>query len=84
MIVDPNDYRLADFKLLLPLRPDARTLIIDTEEARFLRHLAGELGEVHTVGRKPDSQSAPQPSSEDSFNVTLRRLARPEGLYDLV
>ena len=84
MNIDPNDYRLADFKLLLPLRPDARTLVIDAEESRFLQHLASELGQVHTVGMEPDAQSAPLPTSGASSNGTVRRLARPEGLYDLV
>jgi hypothetical protein len=84
MTVDPNDYRLADFKLLLPLRPDARTLVIAAEETRFLRHLAGELRDVHAVGTEPDSPSAPQLTSGASANATVRRLAQPEGLYDLV
>jgi len=84
MTIDPNDYRLADFKLLLPLRPDARALIIDAEETRFLRHLAGELGEVHAVGMEPDPQSAARPTSAAGSEGTVRRLARPEGLYDLV
>jgi hypothetical protein len=84
MTVDPNDYRLADFKLLLPLRPDARALVIGAEEPLFLRHLAGELREVHAVGMEPDPPSAPQPTSGASSNATVRRLAQPEGLYDLV
>jgi len=84
MTVDPTDYRLADFKLLLPLRPDARTLVIDAEETRFLRHLAGELGEVHAVGMEPDAQSATLPTSGASSTGRVRRVARPEGLYDLV
>jgi len=82
--VDPNDYRLADFKVLLPLRPDARTLIVGAEEPLFLRHLAGELREVHAVGTEPDPASAPQPTSGAISNATVRRLAQPEGLYDLV
>jgi hypothetical protein len=84
MTVDPNDYRLADFKLLLPSRPDTRTLVIDAGDTRFLRHLAGELGEVHAVGMEPDPQPAAQPTSGAGSNGTVRRLARPEGLYDLV
>ena len=84
MTLDPNDYRLADFKLLLPLRPDARTLIIDAGETRFLRHLAGEMGEVHAVGMEPEAQSAPMATFGTRSNVGVRRLARPEGLYDLV
>jgi hypothetical protein len=84
MTVDPNDYRLADFKLLLPLRPDTRTLVIDAGETRFLQHLTGELGEVHTVGVEPDPRFTAQPMSGVSSNGTVRRLARPEGLYDLV
>ena len=72
MNIDPNDYRLADFKLLLPFRQQARALVIDVGEIRFLRHLAGELGELHAVGVELDS------------NSSLRRLDRPEGLYDLV
>lgn len=84
MNIDPNDYRLADLKLLLPLRPDARALVIDAEETRFLRHLVGELGEVHAVGMEPDAQSTPLPTSGASSSGTVRRSARPEGLYDLV
>lgn len=84
MSVDPNDYRLADFKLLLPLRPDARALIIDTEEVRFLRHLADELGEVHTISAEPPPKSGPQPNSGASSTAVGQRLARPQGLYDLV
>lgn len=44
-----NDFRLADFKLLLPLRRDTRTLVIAAADARFLPHLADELGEIHVV-----------------------------------
>ncbi len=84
MSVDPNDYRLADFKLLLPLRPGARTLVVDAVETRFLHHLAGELGEVHSVGTDPDSQAASQTPAGPRSTGSVRRLARPEGLYDLV
>jgi len=84
MTADPNDYRLADFKLLLPLRPGARTLIIDAKETWFLRHLAIELGEMHAVGVEPDPQSAARPTSGVGSNGSVCRLARPEGLYDLV
>lgn len=44
-----NDFRLADFKLLLPLRRDARTLVIAAADTRFLPHLADELGEIQVV-----------------------------------
>ncbi|MDP3518323.1 MAG: hypothetical protein Q8S94_14250 [Pseudohongiella sp.] len=44
-----NDFRLADFKLLLPLRRDQRTLVINAADTRFLAHLANELGEIHVV-----------------------------------
>jgi len=73
-----KDFRLADFKLLLPLRRDVRTLVIATADTRFLLHLANELGEVHVINS--NSQSSPAASSDDK----LQRLTRPEGLYGLV
>lgn len=70
MSVDPDDYRLADFKLLLPLRASARALVIDAGETRFVRHLAGELAELHCVDTEPGARSTAQ--------------AAADGLYDLV
>jgi len=82
MSVVPNDYRLADFKLLLPLQQNTRALIIDAEEIRFLPHLVDELGEIHSVGIEGSPPSGPQPISGGNTNV--QRLVRPLGLYDLV
>jgi hypothetical protein len=53
-----KDFRLADFKLLLPLRRDVRTLVIAVEDTRFLPHLADELGEIDIV--QGDSLTRPE------------------------
>ncbi|MCC5871558.1 MAG: phosphotransferase [Gammaproteobacteria bacterium] len=68
--------------MLLPLRRDARALLIGAEDTRFIRHLAGELGELHTVGMATAPLAATQATS--SCAGIERRLVRPEGLYDLV
>jgi len=84
MMIDPDDYRLADFKLLLPLQRSARTLVIDAADTRFLRHLVSELEEVHVVDVQPGALSAPQPESPATCGASVRWVPQPEGLYDLV
>lgn len=43
---DPADYRLADFKVLLPLRSDLRILVIDVAEPAFALHLAADVDSI--------------------------------------
>ena len=81
MTIDPNDYRLADFKVLLPLRVDTRTLVIDVADARFLPHLLGELGPVDTVGVVP---GAPADVGIARSANPVQEVSEPRGLYDLV
>lgn len=82
-----EDYRLADFKVLLPLGPDVRTLVIATRQAVFLPHLAGELGAIDLVVEPP--QEAFQDATLAALAglaapERLRRIGVPEGTYDLV
>lgn len=81
MTVDSNDYRLADFKLLLPLGQKTRTLIINVQERRFLPHLTQELGEVHQVDKAPVPESATHPLYDLVFSDSLDavRYLRPGG-----
>ncbi len=82
-----EDYRLADFKLLLPLGGEIRTLVSATRQAAFLPHLASEVGAIDLVI---------EPSEEafhDAMMAALtalsapervRRITAPVGTYDLV
>jgi hypothetical protein len=82
-----EDYRLADFKLLLPLGPEIRTLVLGVREPAFLPHLAGDLGLIDLVVEPP------QDSMQDETLAALaalaaperlRRIGAPEGTYDLI
>lgn len=79
-----GDFRLADFKLLLPLSPPPRTLVVDATEWRFLAHLAGELGALDLVfdpDRPPNAQTL---DDLRAGNEQVRPRTAPEGRYDLV
>jgi hypothetical protein len=67
---DPTDYRLADFKVLLPLRADLRVLVIDVAEPAFARHLAADVGSIDAM-------------AIDTAMAHGAAAGRP-GLYDLV
>ncbi len=41
-----DDFRLADFKLLLPLGDEVRALLVGTDQTAFARHLAGDLARL--------------------------------------
>ncbi|MBK1643677.1 hypothetical protein CKO25_03175 [Thiocapsa imhoffii] len=71
-----EDYRLADFKLLLPLRPDARVLVMGVRDLAFLPHLIAEIGgEIDCVGDETMLSSLPE---------NVRSVTAPSGTYDLV
>lgn len=82
------DYRLADFKVLLPLGPSARLLVIALSEVRFLRHLAGEVGTIDlAVGSGPESGPRLSDALLAAFPdpTRVRRLQEPAAAdYDLV
>lgn len=76
-----QDYRLADFKLLLPLGNGVRVLVTELQVDAFLGHLAREVGSIDRVPCQPTigkGRGEPDPSSRE------RSLAQPEGLYDLI
>lgn len=82
-----EDYRLADFKLLLPLGSDVRTLVIATRQAAFLPHLAGEVGTIDLVVEP--HQEAFQDATMAALTALaaperVRRIGAPEGTYDLI
>lgn len=76
-VADPGhaDSRLADFKLLLPLGPGVRALVLAIRERAFVAHLADEVGRLDLV--LDGAVGAPD-------QAQVRRLQAPEGLYDLV
>lgn len=76
-----QDYRLADFKLLLPLGKGVRVLVTELRVDAFLGHLAREVGSIDRVSCQPTTEKRggePDPSGRE------RSLAQPEGLYDLI
>jgi hypothetical protein len=82
-----EDYRLADFKLLLPLGPEIRTLVLDTREPAFLPHLAGELGMIDLVVEPPHDRMQETTLAAMAALAAperVRRIGAPEGTYDLV
>lgn len=81
-----GDWRLADFKLLLPLGPTCQALVGDTGSQAFVPHLAGELGALDLlapalVPRSPADASSARAASELS---EVRQVQAPAGPYDLV
>jgi hypothetical protein len=82
-----EDYRLADFKLLLPIAPERRTLVIGLDQLAFLAHLAGELGTIDLVVEPPlDSELHVTLAGLAALSAPERmhRIAAPRGTYDLV
>ncbi|EGV17695.1 phosphotransferase family protein [Thiocapsa marina] len=82
-----DDYRLADFKLLLPIGPDVRTLVIGTHQPAFLPHLAGELGTIDLVVEPPQDrlhETTLAAMAALAAPERVRRIGAPEGEYDLV
>lgn len=72
---DPaHDFRLADFKLFLPLGPDCRALVAATRERAFIPHLAAELGGIDILDE----------SGQLAGTAGVRCLEAAEGPYDLV
>uniref|UniRef100_UPI0035936306 hypothetical protein n=1 Tax=Thiocapsa sp. TaxID=2024551 RepID=UPI0035936306 len=82
-----EDYRLADFKLLLPLGPEIRTLVLGAREPAFLPHLAGELGMIDLVVEPPHDrlqETTLAAMATLAAPERVRRIEAPEGTYDLV
>jgi hypothetical protein len=81
-----EDYRLADFKLLLPLGPEIRTLVLGAREPAFLPHLAGELGMIDLVVEPPrtDCRKTLAAMAALAAPERVRRIGAPEGTYDLI
>ncbi|WP_296696258.1 hypothetical protein [Thiocapsa sp. UBA6158] len=82
-----EDYRLADFKLLLPLGPEIRTLVIGAREPAFLPHLAGELGMIDLVVEPPHDrlqETTLAAMAALAAPERVRRIEAPEGTYDLI
>jgi hypothetical protein len=82
-----EDYRLADFKLLLPVLAESRTLVIGVDQLAFLPHLAGELGNIDLVLEPPlDAEQHVTLAGLAALSSPERihRIAVPQGSYDLV
>ncbi|MBK1701492.1 hypothetical protein, partial [Thiococcus pfennigii] len=83
-VATSGDYRLADFKPLLPLGDGVRALVIATRERDFLPYLAADLGGIDLVdapAAQAAADAAPQIWPE---SLGIRSLAEPAGPYDLV
>lgn len=58
-VASADDFRLADFKLLLPLGAEVRALLVGTEQTAFAQHLVAD------VARLEQPQSAASPLADE-------------------
>lgn len=79
-----DDGRLADFKLLLPLGPAVRALVVDVPDWSFVPHLAPEVGRLDLLGGADGDSLRYAAWAGLNAPGRVRRLADPEGTYDLV
>jgi hypothetical protein len=56
---DAEDFRLADFKLLLPVDEDVRALVVGTSRRAFAQHLTGDVAQLDQL------PSAARPGADD-------------------
>jgi hypothetical protein len=82
--VDQSDYRLADFKFLLPLGPEVRVLINhDVENREFVLPLLADVGHIEVVV-PPLNGDEEQSWAGLSHHSRLKLVNRPTGQYDLI
>ncbi|UCE62705.1 MAG: hypothetical protein JSU59_07395, partial [Nitrospirota bacterium] len=78
------DYRLADFKFLLPLGPEIRVLINDdVEDCEFIPPLLADVGKIEII-RLWTKREEPQRRPALPEHPRLEVVSRPTGQYDLI
>jgi len=73
-----DDFRLADFKLLLPLGEDVRALVIETAECAFAQHLGADVAQLD----QPQATASPPRDDYDlvfTEQLSAARYLRPGG-----
>jgi hypothetical protein len=79
-----TDYRLADFKFLLPLGPELRVLINhDIENCEFVPPLLADVGQIEVVAQ-PVNRAERQSRPGLPHHPRLKLVSRPTGQYDLI